>query len=116
MRLRLRHMEILEAVLTNVSTIAAAEQLHVSQPVVSRTIKHAERNLGYTIFHRQGGRLHPTPEALALLPKLEAFFSHWHRIQDYAENLATGELTLNIAVNPALADILPPAVLQVRKL
>lgn len=115
MRLRLRHMEVLEAVLHSGSTLAAAEYLHVSQPVISRTLKHAEQRLGYALFRRRGGRLEPTPEARALLPELEAFFGHWRKIQQYAENLADRESVLRVAVNPALAGILPLAVMQVHE-
>ncbi len=115
MRLRLRHMEVLEAVLHGGSTLAAAECLHVSQPVVSRTLKHAEQRLGYALFRRRSGRLEPTPEARALLPELEAFFSHWRKIQQYAENLADRESVLRVAVTPALAGVLPLAVMQVHE-
>jgi DNA-binding transcriptional LysR family regulator len=115
MHFRLRHLEVIEAVLRTGSTCAAADTLHVTQPVVSRTIKHAERRLGYELFRRYRGRLEPTPEAQALVPELNTFFAHWRKIQDYAENLAGREVVLRVAVNPALADVLPCAVVDVNR-
>lgn len=112
---RLRHLEVLEAVLRTGSTLAAAESLHVTQPVVSRTIKHAEQRLGYALFSRHRGRLEPTPEAQALVPELNAFFAHWRKVQDYAENLAEHTAVLRVAVNPALIDVLPRAVMRVNQ-
>lgn len=115
MRFTLRHLEVLEAVLRTGSTLAAAESLHVTQPVISRTIKHAEQRLGYPLFHRRRGRLVPTSEVEALVPELSQFFAHWRRIQDYAENLVDRTVVLRAAVNPALIDVLPQSVLHVNQ-
>lgn len=115
MRFTLRHLEVLEAVLRTGSTLAAAESLHVTQPVISRTIKHAEQRLGYPLFHRRRGRLEPTSEVEALVPELSQFFAHWRRIQDYAENLVDRTVVLRAAVNPALIDVLPQSVLHVNQ-
>ncbi len=113
MRFRLRDLEVLNAVLRTGSTLAAAEYLHVTQPVVSRSLKHAEQSLGYDLFRRHRGRLEPTPEAQALFPELNAFFAHWHKVQDFATHLADRPIALRVAVNPALIHILPEAVVRV---
>lgn len=115
MQFTLRHLEVLEAVLRTGSTLAAAESLSVTQPVVSRTIKHAEQRIGYPLFHRRRGRLEPTPETEALMPELNQFFAQWRKIQGYAENLADRTVVLRAAVNPALIDVLPESVLQVNQ-
>ncbi len=41
----------------------AARALNVSQPSVSKVLKHSEARLGFTLFKRIGGKLYPTPEA-----------------------------------------------------
>lgn len=115
MQFTLRHLEVLEAVLRTGSTLAAAESLNVTQPVVSRTIKHAEQRVGYPLFHRRRGRLEPTSETEALMPELNQFFAQWRKIQDYAENLVDRTVVLRAAVNPALIDLLPQSVLLVNQ-
>ncbi|HET7570872.1 MAG TPA: LysR family transcriptional regulator [Gammaproteobacteria bacterium] len=115
MQFRLRDLEVLDAVLRTGSTLAAAECLHVTQPVVSRSLKHAEQRLGYDLFRRHRGRLEPTPEAQALIPELNSFFAHWRKIQDYALHLADRPIALRVAVNPALIHVLPEAVAQVNR-
>jgi DNA-binding transcriptional LysR family regulator len=58
-----RQLEVFRAIMRNGSMTAAAEALHVSQPAVSKILRHFESQLGYTLFERLGGRLLPTMEA-----------------------------------------------------
>jgi DNA-binding transcriptional LysR family regulator len=60
--MNLRQVEVFRVVMTNGTTARAAEILHVSQPAVSKMIQDLERSLGFNLFSRIKGRLHPTPE------------------------------------------------------
>ena len=58
--MNLRHIEIFHAVYVNGSVSAAARALNVSQPSVSKMLRHAESLLGFNLFQRTNGGLVPT--------------------------------------------------------
>ena len=53
--MRLRHIEIFQAIRQTGSISAAAQLLHVSQPAVSKVLQHAEQQLGFPLFLRVRG-------------------------------------------------------------
>ncbi len=61
-----RQLEIFRAIMRNGSLSAAAVALNVSQPAVSKVLRHFESQIGYRLFERSGSRLVPTPEARLL--------------------------------------------------
>ena len=58
--MRLRHIEVFNAIYLSGSISAAAQLLNVSQPSLSKTLQHAEDQLGFKLFRRVRGRLLPT--------------------------------------------------------
>ena len=72
--MQLRHIEACHAVLQTGAIARAARVLGVSQPAVSKLIKHAEQQLGFRLFERLKGRLVPTREATLLSPEIEKLF------------------------------------------
>ncbi|MBZ9922200.1 LysR family transcriptional regulator, partial [Mesorhizobium sp. BR1-1-7] len=110
--MNLRQVEVFRIVMTNGTTARAAEVLHVSQPAVSKMIQELERSLGFALFQRIKGRLHPTPEGQLFFREVEQAFiglSHLRgaaaRIRDYG----SGEL--RIACLSALStNVLPRAL------
>ena len=50
--MRLRHIEVFNAVMLTGSVSAAARMINVTQPAVSRTLQHAELQLGFALFQR----------------------------------------------------------------
>ena len=72
--MRLRHIEVFQAVMETGSMSAAARLIHLTQSAVSRSVANAELQLGYPLFHRVGGRLVPTTEGLALFEESSAIF------------------------------------------
>lgn len=115
--MRTRHIEVLQAILRTGSLSAAARLLHVSQPAVTRTLQHAEVTLGYPLFLRQGSRLIPTPETLALAPMVEQATKSIDSVRKLAGNLKLGEhKPVRIAAVPSLAvALLPAAFARARK-
>ncbi len=89
--MRLRHIEVFQAVLQAGSVSGAARLLNVSQPNVSRILNHAEQQLGFTLFDRTPQGLIVTPEGRRLMPEVEALFSHIQAIGELAEQLRQGE-------------------------
>jgi DNA-binding transcriptional LysR family regulator len=64
-----RALQMFVAVATCLNFRQAAEQLHMTQPPLSRAIRALELRLGVTLFTRDTQRVIPTPAALSLLPQ-----------------------------------------------
>jgi DNA-binding transcriptional LysR family regulator len=62
----LKLFETFRAVLEERTVVRAAGRLRVSQPTISKSLDALERSIGFALFVRDGRRLTPTPEALAL--------------------------------------------------
>ena len=48
--MKLKHIEVFNAVMLTGSVSAAARLLHVTQPAITQTLQHAELQLGYALF------------------------------------------------------------------
>lgn len=108
----LRHLEMFHALMTASSMTEAARRLNVTQPAVSVMLKHAETQLGMTLFKRTNGRLRPTPEAEALFPEAENIFRRLGVLNRLASDLRLGRIgSLAIAATPTLAIALIPRVI-----
>lgn len=112
MTLTHRQIEVFRTVMLTGQVTRAAEQLHTSQPTVSRELARLEQVLGYALFERVNGRMRPTARALALLEEVEASFVGLERISAHAVALASySHGRLSVACLPALAQALVPEAL-----
>src|SRR5690625_521562 len=59
-RLKLRHLTLITAIAEHGSLVAAAEYLHVTQPVVTRGLRDAETAVGVELFERGPRGVKPT--------------------------------------------------------
>ncbi|HYG25509.1 MAG TPA: LysR family transcriptional regulator, partial [Caulobacteraceae bacterium] len=114
--MRLRHIEVFHAVYANGSISSAARALNVSQPSVSKVLKHAEDQLGFRLFRRVKGRLAPTDEAHALFREVKEVFERLDSLKQAARNLRTRQGGhIRAAVLPALGlGVAPAAVARFR--
>jgi DNA-binding transcriptional LysR family regulator len=111
--MRLRHIEVFNAVMLTGSVSAAARLINVTQPAVSRILAHAELQLGFALFQRIKGRLTPTSEAQTLYQHIERLFNQLDEVQRLAVSLKMGrrEGELHILAVLALSyEILPRAL------
>jgi DNA-binding transcriptional LysR family regulator len=111
--MRLRHIEVFNAVMLTGSVSAAARMINVTQPAVSRTLQHAELQLGFPLFQRVGGRLQPTLEAQTLYPHVERLFTQLDEVQRLSASLRAGGSQHELRVLTVLAlsyEVLPRAV------
>lgn len=112
--MNLRHIEVFHAVYVNGSVSAAARMLNVSQPSVSKVLRHAESLIGFALFHRSAGRLVPTEDAHALFGDVAAIQDRVYALREASRNLkrGTGAL-LKVSSLPSIAlDALPGTVAQ----
>lgn len=111
--MRLRHIEVFNAVMLTGSVSGAARLINVTQPAVSRILQHAELQLGFALFQRNKGRLTATSEALTLYPHIERLFGMLDEVQRLAVNLRAGESARELRLLTVLAlsyEILPHAI------
>lgn len=89
--MNLRQIEVFRAVMTTGSTTQAAQLLHVSQPGVSRLIRHLEIRLGVALFERRSGRLIATPEARTLQAAIDQVYRGVQHVQNVSAHLRFGD-------------------------
>ncbi|RJE84476.1 LysR family transcriptional regulator [Paracoccus onubensis] len=68
--LSLKQLRAVQAVARYSSFLAAAVELHMSQPGVSRLVRGVEESLGVRLFHRSTRHVMPTQEGLIFLPTI----------------------------------------------
>lgn len=88
--MNLRQLEVFRAVMRCRSATDAARMLNVSQPAVSKIIRHTERQLGFDLFRRRGGRLEPSVEAEALYREAERLFQEMDALRRLSGDLVSG--------------------------
>jgi len=115
--MRLKHIEVFNAIMLTGSVSGAARLLHVTQPAVTQTLQHAELQLGYVLFTRQRNRLVPTGEAQALYPEVQKLVSQLESVRRLAGGLRAGRRKeLRLLIVPSLAvRALPDALRQFRR-
>lgn len=115
--MRLRQIEVFHAVYSNGSVSAAARALNVSQPSVSKVLRHTETQLGFALFTLVKGRLVPTDEAHALFREVRDVFERVSSLQLAADNLRRGGGGhLRVGVVPSLGlDVTPAAMARFRQ-
>ncbi|SPZ06377.1 putative transcriptional regulator [Pseudomonas aeruginosa] len=85
--MKLRHIEVFQAIRQAGSVSGAAQLLHVSQPAVSKVLQHAEQQLGFPLFLRVRGKLLATPEALELEREVAKLSDSLQAVRRLAQNL-----------------------------
>ena len=115
--MRLKHIEVFNAIMLMGTISAAARVLHITQPAVTQTLKLAELQLGFALFTRQRNRLVPTAEAQALYPEVQKLVSQLESVRRVAGALRGGSsTTLRVMLVPSLSvRQLPDALRLFRK-
>ncbi|MEP3280043.1 MAG: LysR substrate-binding domain-containing protein [Stappiaceae bacterium] len=110
-RFTLRELEILRTVIALRKTTLAAQKLGISQPAVSRAIAQVEARMGRELFAREGGRLSPTADALALNTEIDPIFSTLARLEE-ADWRPDHKDRLKIVAPPTLGHFLLPRLFK----
>lgn len=115
--MRPRHIEVFTAVMRTGSLNAASRHLNVSQSALSQVLRHAETQLGYPLFNRQGGRLVATSEARLLFEEAQRAADALDDVRALAENLGRSRQDhLRIACSPAFTmGVMPRALGRLRR-
>ncbi len=115
--MNLRHIEIFHAVYVAGSVTGAARALAVSQPSVTKMLRHAESLLGFALFHRAKGRLIPTEDAHALFGDVSEIQTRVRSLREASRNLRRGVAgALRVGALPSLGlSVLPASVADFRR-
>ena len=115
--MNLRQLEVFFAIMQSGTVTGAARALNVTQPAVSAVLKHAEQQLGMKLFERIAGRLHPTPEASAMLPDVTDIFERLETLNRSMQAMKDGRSgRIVVATTPTLVNgYLPRALGLFRK-
>lgn len=94
------------------STTKAAEELHLSQPAISKSIKELEKELEVTLFEREKGRFVLTPAGKYLLEKSEDLLDKEREIE-FGIHQMKHEFsgTLSIGASTTLSQYILPGML-----
>ncbi|MEM9144849.1 MAG: LysR substrate-binding domain-containing protein [Pseudomonadota bacterium] len=116
MHLKLRHLEVLRALMEAGSVSQAAQKLNVTQPAVSVALANLERDLGFRLFNRAKGFFAPTPEAHLLNAEAERGLIALARVERRAAEIRAGTTgNLSIASNGAMAiNLLPRLIAELQ--
>lgn len=114
--LNLRQIEVFRAVMIAKTVTGAAQILHVSQPGLSRMLKHTEDRLGIRLFDRVAGRLLPTREAETLFREVQHLYKYIEGLGHITQRLAEGQDSIfRLGASPSLAMHVVPVILRALK-
>lgn len=112
MYLKLRQLEVFNALMGAGSVSRAALRLNLTQPAVSIALSSLEEELGFRLFHRSKGYFAPTGEALLLHAESEQTLLAMERVTVRAQEIRAGAVGgVSIASNGAAAINLLPWVM-----
>lgn len=109
-----RQLMAFRAAMLQGSITAAAKQLNVSQPAVSRLIADLEFSLGFTLFARQANGIVPTREAQEFFREVDMMFYGLDRLTMVGEEIRTlSRATVRFASLPMLSfRVVPEAMFR----
>lgn len=117
MRLKLRHLEVFNALFDAGSVSRAAQRLNLSQPAVSVALGKLEAELGFRLFHRDRGFFAPTNEAILLYEEVQQGITALARVEQRADEIRSGATAgISIATNGAMSyNFLPKVIAEFQR-
>lgn len=110
--MNLKQLQAFREVMLTGSVSEAGRNLSRTQPAITTMIAGLEKSVGYELFSRRGGRLHPVPEAHYLLDEANIILDRLASVQRTMKsirNLERGSIRLASMPGPA-AFLLPELI------
>jgi len=109
--LKFQQLNAFKAVYELGTMTAAAENIHITQPAISRLIANLEHRLGFELFVRVKGKLIPSDQGIAFYAQLNKAFSALETLEDSARDIKVQHYGhLHINVFPMLSNSFLPSV------
>lgn len=103
--LGIRALRAFSEVMHTGSATAAAKQLKIGQPAISRMIAQVEAAIGFELFYREKGRLVATDDAKRLLAEVELMLSSSERLNNLARDIAGFSAgTIKVVAPPSFSE------------
>ncbi|MBB5937637.1 LysR family transcriptional regulator [Streptomyces zagrosensis] len=113
--MRMEQLEYLAAVTRLGSLRRAAEELHLSQPALSETLRNLERELGVDLLERRRSGAKISREGRELLPHIAGVLEAVDRLRQAADEQHQNSRRLRLGtVNAATVTLLAPAIREFR--
>jgi DNA-binding transcriptional LysR family regulator len=115
--MRVEQLEYIRAVTRLGSLRRAAEELHLSQPALSETVRNLERELGVELLERRQSGAKISAAGQEMLPHIETVLEAVDRLRSAAGSYHRAGRTIRVGtVNAATVPLLVPTVSQFREL
>jgi DNA-binding transcriptional LysR family regulator len=100
------------------SLAAAATDMNLSQPAVSRLISNLEHELGFALFHRDRRALRPTDEARRFFKEAERILAGIEQLANIASDIrqGSGQQVRVVAMSRLANSVLPRAAMKFHEL
>lgn len=111
--MNIRQLRAFQEVMLTGSVTEAARNLSRTQPAISALIAGLEETVGYRLFERRGGRLHPVPEAHFLLSEAGSILERLGGLRETMQGVGSLEAGhLKIACMPVHAERMVPKLIS----
>ena len=111
--MRLRHVEVFNAIMQVGTIKGAASTLGTSQSRVINVLQHFEIQLGWNLFERKGGKLLPTPEARRLFRDTVPLVNQINVVRRVAAAFCDRSVTtVRVVATPSVASALLPGAIS----
>ncbi|NKX55579.1 LysR substrate-binding domain-containing protein [Arthrobacter mobilis] len=108
-QLKLRHLVLVLTIAEQGSIVAAAKELYVTQPVISRGLREVEEVLGAPLFERTARGVRPTAFAEVFIEHARAVVGHLQQATQHIAELADATVgSVTIGTHVAGANLLVP--------
>ncbi|WP_375383516.1 LysR substrate-binding domain-containing protein [uncultured Sphingomonas sp.] len=115
--MKLNHLRDIVAVAQNGSLRAASRHLGIAQPVLTRSIRDTEQELGATLFERHARGVRLTTIGEAVVRRASGIQAEFQRLEEEVEQLkgsGTGEVSVAFSTASSMS-LMPSAVTAFRK-
>ena len=112
MFVKLSQMRYFSAVCHAGNITRAAEELHISQPSVTASIKALEDELGVSLLHRGARAVTPTPDGERFLLRCDAILADVDSLAEEFAEISRKHKTLNVGIPPMIGSILFPEIFR----
>ncbi|NBF02996.1 LysR family transcriptional regulator [Pseudomonas sp. Fl5BN2] len=115
--MRLRHIEVIQALLQTAHLGTAAELLQLSVAEVEAVLRDAESQLGFMLFASVRGRLQATREARELQPAITRVYDAFDPLQRLADSLRFHQAPplRIVGTAPLVQQLLPQCIAALRR-
>lgn len=90
----------------------AAEELHISQPSITASIKALEDELGVALLHRSNRAVSPTPDGERFLLRCDAILAEVDSLEAEFAEIRLKHKTIHVGIPPMIGSILFPEIFR----